>query len=131
METGRPLWPWTYLRSTNLPEHYDNIVVFALDGRDDPGVVGKLLLSLERGNDMVVGSRFSVGSGGPPRTTSPARRAGNRVFTLLVNLVFSGNLTDSLSSLRGVRGRRLREARISGSGLVASYELSISAARSR
>ena len=44
---------------------------------------------------------------------------------------FSGNLTDSLSSLRGVRGRRLREARISGSGLVASYELSISAARSR
>ena len=123
--------PWTYLRSTNLPEHYDNIVVFALDGRDDPGVVGKLLLSLERGNDMVVGSRFSVGSGGPPRTTSPARRAGNRVFTLLVNLVFTGNLTDSLSSLRGVRGRRLREAQISGSGLVASYELSISAARLR
>jgi hypothetical protein len=123
--------PWTYLRGTSLTEDYDNIVAFSLDGRDDPGVVGKLLFSLERGNDMVVGSRFSVGSGGGPRTTSPARRTGNRIFTLLVNLVFSGNLTDSLSSLRGVRGRRLREAQMSGTGLVACYELSISAARSR
>ena len=123
--------PWTYLRGTSLTEDYDNIVTFSLDGRDDPGVVGKLLFSLERGNDMVVGSRFSVGSGGGPRTSSPARRTGNRIFTLLVNLVFSGNLTDSLSSLRGVRGRRLREAQMSGTGLVACYELSISAARSR
>ena len=123
--------PWTYLRATNLPERYENIVAFTLDGRDDPRVVGKLLLSLERGNDMAIASRFSVGSGAPARSTSPARRAGNRVFTLLVNLVFSGNLTDSLSSLRGIRGKRLRDAQIFGSGLTASYELSIASARLR
>ena len=123
--------PWSYLRATDLPERYENVVVFSLDGRDDPDVVTRLLLSLERGNDMVIASRFSVGSGATVGNASVSRRLGNRLFTLLANLAFSGNVTDSLSVVRGVRGRRLRAAAVHQSGLVASYELSISAMKQR
>jgi dTDP-4-amino-4,6-dideoxygalactose transaminase len=118
--------------SEDLALREENLVFFPANGRGNPRDVGRLLLALERGNDMAVASRFVVGGErrGVDRIRS-YRSIGNRVFSLLVNLVFFGNLTDSLSRFRAVRLSRLSELRLSGKGLPLHYQLSILATERR
>jgi hypothetical protein len=106
----------------------DNLVLFVADGRHNPRDVGRLLLALERGNDMAVASRFIVG--GERRRSDQMNRyrsIGNRVFTLLANLFFYGNLSDSLSQLRAVKRSKLIALNLNGQGLPLYYRLSIRA----
>lgn len=106
----------------------DNVVLFAADGRQNPRDVGRLLLALERGHDMVVASRFVVG--GERRRLdqmSRYRSVGNRVFTLLANLFFYGNLSDCLSQFRAIKRSKLINSELMGRGLPLYYRLSIRA----
>jgi len=123
--------PWSFVQKSDTFDRFEHVIAFGLDGRDDPSLIGPLIMSLERGNDMVIASRFIVGSGDVAGSPSASRRTGNRLFSLLANLVFAGNITDTLSTFRGVSIAKLRTAPISQRGLAATYELSISAMRHR
>ena len=120
--------PWSFVQTSKL-DRFEHVIAFGLDGRDNPSLIGPLIMSLERGNDMVIASRFIVGSGDVAGSPSASRRTGNRLFSLLANLVFAGNITDTLSTFRGVSISKLQAAAISQRGLAATYELSISAMR--
>ncbi len=114
-----------------LAVEQDNIVFFAADGRHNPRDVGRLLLALERGHDMVVASRFLYGGARQDREQRLRYRSiGNRVFTLLANLFYFGNASDALQMFRAVRRRRLVERRLRFSGLAGFYELSLHAMQS-
>ncbi len=104
-----------------------DIVIFPLDGSYNPDDVGRLLLNLQRGNDLVIGSRFTVGSGSRPGPLSQPRRVGNRFFTLIANLIFGGNLTDSLSQFKALRTETVAGLHLSSDRVVASYEISLNA----
>jgi perosamine synthetase len=118
--------------SEDLAIREENLVFFAANGRGDPRDVGRLLLALERGNDMAVASRFVVGGERRPVDRLGSYRSiGNRVFSLLLNLVFFGNLTDSLSRFRAIKRSRLSELRLTGKGLPLHYQLSILATERR
>ncbi|MDA2933351.1 DegT/DnrJ/EryC1/StrS family aminotransferase [Acidobacteria bacterium AH-259-D05] len=111
---------------------HDCLVFFAADGRHNPRDVGRLLLALERGNDMVIASRFL--HGGARRDRYPRiryRSIGNRVFTLLANLLFYGNFSDTLSTFLAVRRQRLVEVHLDEAGLAGFYQLSIRAMQRR
>jgi perosamine synthetase len=106
----------------------DNLVLFPADGQHDPRDVGRLLLALERGNDMAVASRFILGGErGRPDQMGRYRSIGNRVFTLLPNLLFYGNYSDCLCQLRAVRRSKLSALGLRGKGLPLYYRLSIQA----
>ena len=114
--------------TSKLKVEQDNLVLFTADGRHNPRDVGRLLLALERGHDMAVASRFIVGGERKrPDQMSRYRSIGNRLFTLLANLFFYGNLSDCLSQLRAVKRSKLMALGISGSGLPLHYRLSIRA----
>lgn len=118
--------------SDDLAIREENLVFFAANGRGDPRDVGRLLLALERGNDMAVASRFVVGGERRPVDRLGSYRSiGNRVFSLLLNLVFFGNLTDSLSRFRAIKRSRLSEIHLTGKGLPLHYQLSILATERR
>jgi perosamine synthetase len=106
-----------------------DIVIFPLDGGYDPDDIGRLLLSLQRGNDLVIGSRFTVGSGVRPGPLSQPRRIGNRFFTLFANLIFGGNLTDSLSQFKALRTDNFADLHLPSDRVAASYDLSLTALR--
>lgn len=107
---------------------YDTLVFFSADGRHNPRDVGRLLLTLERGNDMVIASRFLHGGARHDRYQRIRYRSiGNRVFTLLANLLFYGNFSDTLHTCRAIKRQRLAEARIDGGGFPGFYQLSIQA----
>lgn len=107
----------------------DNLVLYPADGRYNPRDVGRLLLLLERGYDMVIASRFIVGGERrhPKQTMNRYRSIGNRVFSLLANLLFYGNLSDCLSQFRAVKRSCLADLKLRGSGLPLYYRLSIQA----
>lgn len=111
-----------------LSVEHDSLVFFAADGRHNPRDVGRLLLALERGNDMVIASRFLHGGARHDRYHRIRYRStGNRVFTLLANLLFYGNFSDTLCMFRAVRRGRLAEARLDEVGLPGFFQLSIKA----
>jgi len=54
---------------------YENLVFFRADGRHNPRDIGRLLLNLERGNDMVIASRFLPGGARHDRNRPARKRA--------------------------------------------------------
>jgi hypothetical protein len=70
----------------------DIIIVMDADGSNDPREIPRFIKLLIAGADFVKGSRFAAGGG---TTDMPrVRKAGNRFFVLLVNLLFGCNFTD-------------------------------------
>jgi len=84
---------------------------------------------LERGNDMVIASRFMVGGGRLNIYNKPGRyrSIGNRVFNLLANMFFYGNFTDCLTQYRAVKRSKIVSLKLSGKKLDICYRLSIRA----
>jgi hypothetical protein len=111
-----------------LEVNQDSIVFFAADGRNNPRDIGKLLLALERGQDMVIASRFLHGGARHDRNSRfRYRSTGNRVLTLLANLFYYGNFSDTLHTFRAVKRQRLEELKLNRAGLSGFYQLSIRA----
>jgi hypothetical protein len=109
-----------------IPIEYENLVFFRADGRHNPRDIGRLLLALERGNDMVTASRFLPGGARHGRNQRIRFRSiGNRVFTLLANVAFYGNVSDAVSSFRAIKRKRLSEVKVEARGHAAQYQLSI------
>lgn len=124
--------PLCFLRDQLHGTSSEHLVYMAADGRRDGADVSRLLVALERGNDLVMASRFVMGGARVDRTTqSPARSIGNRVFATLSNLALHGNATDLLNPFFAVTRRRLLEAPISADGVRGVYQLSLAAMKNR
>ena len=109
-----------------------HVVFVEADGRTNARDIGRLVLTLERGHDMVIGSRFQPGGARHDRDRRfRYRSTGNRVLTLAANLLFYGNSTDVLHPFRAVRMDRLASLRLDYGGLPGFYQLSIRAMRER
>jgi glycosyltransferase involved in cell wall biosynthesis len=78
---------------------YDRAVQFDGDGQHDPLQVVPLLEELERGSDMVIGSRFAVG-GDVTYAVGGARRLAMRFLGRLVKLLVGQRFTDTSSGFR-------------------------------
>jgi hypothetical protein len=107
----------------------DAVVVFPLNGQWNPKDIPRLVMTLNRGYDMVVASRFIVG-GERQGKRGKLRSLGNRVFNLFANLLFAGNLSDGFSSFRAIRRSKLAAVVPSGRGLARFFALSILAMKS-
>lgn len=109
-----------------VPIEQTNLVFFVADGRYHPSDISRLLLTLERGSDMVIASRFLSGGARHDRTQRIRYRSmGNRGLTLLANILFYGTTSDALSSLRAIRKHRLVEVNVAANDLVGFYQLSL------
>jgi len=79
----------------------DYLVFLSLDGNGNPGDIPRLISALDRGADVVVGTRFGPGGGSEDETL--VRGFGNRLFAALVSWVFGHRVTDSCFGLRAIR----------------------------
>jgi glycosyltransferase involved in cell wall biosynthesis len=70
----------------------DIIVQIDADGSMDPAEIEKFATTVNEGYDIVKGSRYLFGGGSTDFT--PQRSFGNRMFVMLVNLLFSAKYTD-------------------------------------
>lgn len=77
------------------------VVMLDGDGQDDPHDIPRLVAGIERGADLVVGSRFvhAVERG----AIKPLDRLGNRLLTEMLNALFGTRLTDTQAGFKAVR----------------------------
>lgn len=98
--------PLDFVKKANWD--YDYVVFFPANGNYDPRDIAKVDSMMTSGHDMVVGSRFlSGGTRQVENQSSLNRSLGNRFFTGLANILFLGNMTDTVSRFRAVKKHRL------------------------
>jgi len=118
--------PTLFLKDSDWP--FDFAVLFPANGNFDPRDIAKVSNMMASGHDMVVASRFL--SGGMRRSESQNslyRSLGNRFFTSLSNILFLGNMTDTISRFRAIRKERLISLDAGQNGYALLFGLSIQA----
>ena len=103
----------------------EELVVIDSDGQHDPAEIPKLLDSLRRGSDVVIGSRFA---GGSARDIPIYRKVGMKILD--VATTFAGTnlvVTDSQSGFRAYGWRAIDAIRFNGDGMSAGSEILIQA----
>ena len=83
---------------------YRRVLQMDADGQHEAAMLPRLLAGLERGADVVIGSRYRDGA--PPRT-SPLRRIGTRLFAWLASRWTGTRITDPPSGFQGLSARAL------------------------
>jgi glycosyltransferase involved in cell wall biosynthesis len=84
---------------------YDRAVQFDADGQHDPMAVQALLDGLDRGADMVIGSRFAETSA--RYDVGGTRRGAMRILQVLVRMLAGRRYSDTSSGFRGFNRRVL------------------------
>ena len=106
----------------------DRMVIIDSDGQHDPDEIPKLLQPLDRGVDLVIGSRFCNGNG---QEVPAYRKVGMKVLDIVTNLVGGINVTDSQSGFRAYSRRAIDCIRIDGNGMSAGSEILLQARDNR
>ncbi len=108
----------------------DVIVLMASDGNDDPRYIPDLLAKIAEGYEIVSGSRF-VNGGRTDDTDDPLgiRKCGNRLFTLIVNLLWNSDYTDSAYGMRAFTREAWNKLSIEATRNETEFLMSIRAAK--
>lgn len=107
---------------------YENVVFFSPDGNEDPKDIINLVKCLEEGYDMAIASRFMKGSrADDSEDFIPLRGLGNRMFTLIADIIWRGRLTDSINGFRAIKKSKFRELNPDSHGFGIEYQISIRA----
>lgn len=102
----------------------DRMVIIDSDGQHDPEEIPQLLLPLDRGVDLVIGSRFCSGNG---QDISAYRRVGMKVLDITTRIVGGISVTDSQSGFRAYGKRAIDCICIDDDGMSAGSEILLQA----
>ncbi len=108
--------------------HNDIIVEFPPDGSSPPDRIADLVKEIEKGADLVIGSRYKKGA--KSYDDDIVTSFGNWMFTKIVNLLFRTKFTDVLIGYRTYRRSTLDKLDIRAKNLDWSVELPILFAKS-
>jgi dTDP-4-amino-4,6-dideoxygalactose transaminase len=115
------------LRAAVAATTADLIVVAGADGSDTPQDAHRLVVSLRRGNDLVVASRFVPGGQRQWKRALSHRSLGNRLFAFLVRRLYGGDVTDPNGLYRGFTRAAFRAIDPRARGDVVIFETTVQA----
>jgi glycosyltransferase involved in cell wall biosynthesis len=107
----------------------DIVAMIDADGSTDPWELGRFVDALEAGADFVKGSRLVKGGGSADFTM--LRRAGNRGFVLLVNLLYGSRFTDLCYGFCAFWRRHLDALDLTANGFEIETQLVLSAVKAK
>jgi glycosyltransferase involved in cell wall biosynthesis len=106
----------------------EHLVFFSPDGNEDPNDIPKLSKLLEKGNDLVIASRFLPESRNEEDDQILKFRAwANQLFTLIANLIWQGKISDTINGYRAITKTAFNKLKLDGTGYVIEYQMSIRA----
>lgn len=103
------------------------IVSMDADLSHEPKELTLLIDSIEAGYDICMGSRFMTGGG--TEDMPLVRKAGNKAFVYIVNILFGSHYSDMCYGYRSFRRDAFRKLRLREKGFGIEAEISIKAAR--
>ena len=86
----------------------ENIIIFGPDGNHEPEEIPRLIKKIDEGFDQVVVSRFTKESV-IKEPNYGFVKFGNQFFTFFVNLLFGGNLSDTMTDSRIITRKAFEE----------------------
>ena len=101
----------------------DILIMFGADGNNEVEEIPKILSKTMEGYDQVIVTRF--GKSSINEDAGLIDGFGNRFFTFLVNIFFSGHLTDTLSSSRSITRKAWNELKMNDFSMSLVYQMSI------
>lgn len=108
------------------------LVFFSPDGNEDPNDIPKLVSCLKNGHDIAIASRFMKGSRNEEDDqTVKLRKWANQGFTMIINLLWRGSLTDSINGYRGVTREAFGRINPDAEGFAIEFQMSIRALKHR
>jgi glycosyltransferase involved in cell wall biosynthesis len=104
------------------------IIVIMGDGSDDPAFISQFIEKMQEGYDIVIGSRFGVGSKitGYPVT----KYLANRAFNIIAKTMFSLKTNDLSNAFKAYRRRVVETITTESDGFEISPELTLKAIKS-
>ncbi len=103
----------------------DVIISMDADMSHRPDELRILIAGIEAGYDVCMGSRFLTGGGSDDMPF--IRRAGNKAFVLIVNLLYKSNYSDMCYGYRSFSRNALRRLNLSEKGFGIETEINIKA----
>lgn len=105
-----------------------HLVFFSPDGNEDPRDIPKLLDMLLRGYDLAIASRFMRGGRNEEDDKILKFRLwANLCFTFCANIVFHGNVTDSINGYRAIKKDAYDKLYLDANGFAIEYQMTMRA----
>lgn len=105
----------------------DVLIMMDADGSHNPADIPKLVEKVRRGGEYVMASRYA--SGGHSEDDTIIRWFGNRLFTLLTNVIHGTRVTDSLYLFTAVTRDGLKKLHLTSPGFEFCTEIVVKAHR--
>lgn len=106
----------------------DYIIFFSPDGNENPADIPKLVGLLDDGFDMAIASRFTKNSRNEEGDKILKFRAwANRIFTLLVRILWGGTVTDSINGYRAIKKSVFKKLNLDANGFAIEFQMTIRA----
>src|SRR3989344_1834645 len=101
----------------------DNIILFSPDGNHEVEDIKKLSEKIVEDYDQIIITRF--GKNSINLDAGLIDRFGNKMFVFLVNVIFGGNLTDTLTGCRAIKRKAMLELKIDALYMDSTQQMSI------
>ena len=101
----------------------ENIILFGPDGNHEVEEIPRLIEKIKEGYDQVIISRF--GKGSVNLDAGILETFGNKMFTAIVNILFGGNLTDTLNESRIITRKAFMELNFDAFDMTSTQQMSI------
>jgi glycosyltransferase involved in cell wall biosynthesis len=115
------------LRRAATEARAEVIVTLDADGQDDPADIPALLVAIEAGADLVIGSRFRGEL--RPGAITPVNRIGNLALTAALNLLYGVRLSDTQAGFRAIRRELWQRLSLRAAGYEVETEVLVRALR--
>lgn len=104
------------------------LIFFSPDGNEDPSDIPKLIEQLKNGYDLSIASRFMRGSRNEEDDQCFKFRAwANQCFTLIVKMLWGGNISDTINGYRAIRKDVFNALHLDADGFAIEFQMSIRA----
>ena len=101
----------------------DIIIIFGPDGNHEPDEILQLIEKTNEGYDQVIISRF--GKESENLDAGLIDGFGNKMFTFVANVIFGGNMTDTLNESRSITRKAFEELKFDAMQLDSTFQMSI------
>ena len=101
----------------------DNIILFSPDGNHEVEDIKKLSEKIIEDYDQIIITRF--GRNSINLDAGLIDRFGNKMFVFLANVLFGGNLTDTLTGCRAIKRKAMLELKIDALSMDSTQQMSI------
>lgn len=108
------------------------LVFFSPDGNENPADIPKLIKLLKEGADLAIASRFLKNSRNEEDDKLLKFRAwANQGFTLIVRILWGGNISDSINGYRAIKKSLFSKLNLDASGFAIEFQMTIRALKIR